>query len=149
MSELNCCGKRFTNKFSLRRHTNSHHRTASPVFRCFVEGCLQRFRSSGALRLHQREHLYTSNIFYVNSQAFNKTTFVLRKDLHEDGLQDFDFIFSPEAIEEVKRIINCEIVKKNALIFSIAVSINFVKYGLDGEINGRATPCFFYLNHVM
>ena len=72
-----------------------------------------------------KKQLYTSSILYVNTQAFKKTTGVLRKYLHEDARHDFDFISPTDEIEEVKRIINCEVIKKNALIFPIAVTINF------------------------
>jgi hypothetical protein len=88
----------------------------------------------------------------MKSHAFNRTTLVLRKDLLEEGLHDFDFVCSPEGIEEIRRIINSEVVKKKALTFSTAVTINFVKYGLDGEITEKASPCFLskphYVNNV-
>ena len=85
MSQLRCCGKHFASKFSLRRHTNTMHRIPVPVFRCYVEGCIQRFNTVVTLELHQKEHLYSSNIFYMKSHAFNRTTLVLRKDLLEEG----------------------------------------------------------------
>ena len=143
MSHLSCCGMQFGNKFSLRRHTNTKHRAPTPIFRCYVEDCLRRFKTSATLKIHQKEHLYASNVFYLKSHAFNGTTLVLRRDLLEQGLHDFDFISSIDGIDEIKRIINSEVVKKNALSFSTAVTINFVKYGLDGEITERASPCFF------
>ena len=143
MSHLSCCGMQFANKFSLRRHTNTKHRTATPILRCYVEDCLRRFKTSATLKIHQKEHLWASNAFYLKSHAFNGTTLVLRRDLLEQGLHDFDFISSTDGIEEIKRIINSEVVKKNALSFSTAVTINFVKYGVDGEITERDSPCSF------
>lgn len=86
--------------------------------------------------------MYASNVSYLKSHAFNGTTLVVRRDLLEQSLHDFEFISSTGGIEEIKRIINSEVVKKNALSFSTAVTINFVKYGLDGEITERASPCF-------
>ena len=67
-------------------------------------------------------------------------------------LHDFDFNSFIDGIEEIKKIINSEVVKKNALSFSTAVTINFVKYGIDGEITERAAPCFLsqpsYVNNA-
>ena len=78
---------------------------------------------------------------------------VLRKHLQEeDGIQGFDFITSLNGIQEVKQIINSEVVEKNALSFSISVTINFVKYDIDGGISKRVSPCFsskpHYINNV-
>ena len=152
MSNLFCCGRNYSNKFSLRRHIRSNHNTASPIYRCFLSNCSKRFKSNPGLKEHQRSHIYTSNIFYVKSQAFNNTTLVLRKDLLEGGLENFDFITSVEAIDEVWKILNSEVVKKHALTFSIALTINFIKYGTDGEVMAKVSPCFLskinYLNNV-
>ena len=78
---------------------------------------------------------------------------MLRKHLQEeDGIQGFDFITSLNGIQEVKQIINSEVVEKNALSFSISVTINFVKYDIDGGISKRVSPCFsskpHYINNV-
>ena len=149
MSNLSCCGRNFSNKFSLRRHIKSTHNLASPIFRCLVERCSKRFKSSIALKEHQKSHIYTSNIFYVKAQAFNNTTLVLRKDLLEEGVENFDFVTSVEAVDEVRKILNSEVIKKHALTFSIALTINFIKYGTDGEISAKASPCFLSsLNYV-
>ena len=109
----------FANKFSLRRHTNTKHRTATPIFRCYVEDCLRRFKTSATLKIHQKEHLYASNVFYLKSHAFNGTTLVLRRDLLEQGLHDFDFISSTDGIEEIKKIINSEVVKRTLYRFRL------------------------------
>ncbi len=152
MSNLFCCGRKFSNKYTLRRHIKLTHRQASPIFRCLVESCSKRFKSIITLKEHQKSHIYTSNIFYVKSQAFNNTTLVLRNDLLEQGVENFDFITSVGAINEVRKILNSEIVKKQALTFSIALTINFIKYGTDGEIIAKASPCFLsglnYINNL-
>ena len=57
-------------------------------------------------------------------------------------------MLSTDGIEEIEGIINSEVVKRNALSFSSAVTTNFVKYGLDGEIIERTSPCF-YPNQIM
>lgn len=152
MSNLACCGRNFSSKFSLRRHVKSAHSPVSPIFRCLVESCSKRFKSSVTLIEHQKSHIYTSNIFYVRAQAFNNTSLVLRKDLLEESVENFDFITSSEALNEVRKILNSEVVKKKALTFSIALTINFIKYGTDGEITAKASPCFLsglhYINTV-
>ena len=90
--------------------------------------------------------------FFVKSQAFNNTTLVLRKDLLNQGVENFDFITSDETVNEVRKILNSEVVKKHALTFSIALTISFIKYGTDGEVIAKASPCFLskvnYLNCV-
>lgn len=142
----------FVNNFSLRRHTNTKYSTATSIFRCYVEGCLWRFKTSATLKINHKEHLYTSTVFYLKSHAFNGTTTALRNELLETGLHDFDFTSSTDGIEEIKEIINSEVATKNDLSFSTAVTINFVKYGLGSEINERASPCFLfktnYVNNV-
>jgi len=132
---------------------NSKHRTAQPIYRCFIEGCNQRLPNSDSLRSHQQQHRYTSNTYHVAHQAFNHTSLVLRKYLHEeDGIQGFDFITSPDGIQEVGKIINSEVVQKNAITFSISLAINFVTYDIDGGISKQITPCFSskpsYINNV-
>ena len=98
MSNLFCCGKFFSNKFSLRRHIKSNHTRTSPIFRCMVESCSKQFKNRNGLEEHQKSHAYISNIFYVKSQAFNNTTLVLRKDLLNQSVENFDFITSDEAL---------------------------------------------------
>ena len=152
MSNLFCCGRNFANKFTLRRHIKATHSQGSPVFKCFLEGCFRRFKSINSLREHQQSHIYNSEIFYVKTQAFNNTTLVLRNDLTEQGLENFDFLISDETIEEVRKILCSEVVKKQVLTFSIALTIEFVKFGTDGEIMAKVSPCFIsslnYLNNV-
>ena len=91
-------------------------------------------------------------MFYVKAQAFNNTTLVLRNDLTGQGLQDFDFLLSDDLIEEVRKILCSEVVKKDVLTFCIALSVEFVKFETDGEIMATASPCFLsslnYLNNV-
>ena len=52
----------------------------------------------------------------------------------------------------MRKILNSEVIKKHALTFSIALTINFIKYGTDGEVMAKASPCFLskihYLNNV-
>ena len=112
MSHLSCCGMQFANKFSLRRHTNTKHKTATPIFRCHVEDCLRRFKTSATLKIHQKERLYASNVFYLKSHALNGTSLVLRRDLLEEGLPYFDLISPTDGIEEIKRIINSAVEKR-------------------------------------
>ena len=152
MSNLFCCGRNFVNKFTLRRHIKATHKQGLPVFKCFLEGCSRRFKSINSFREHQQSHIYISETFYVKTQAFNNTTLVLRKDLTDQGLGNFDFLISDETIEEVRKILCSEVVKKHVLTFSIALTIDFIKFGTDGEIMARASPCFIsglnYLNNV-
>ena len=152
MANLICCGINFTRKANFQRHISSKHKTASPIFRCLVEGCSKRFSKTSTLNEHQKSHIFNSDIFYLQTQAFNNTTLVLRKELEETGVEDFDFITSEDGVNELRSIINSEVVKKNALTFSIALTINFIKYGIDGDISAKASPCFLssphYLNSV-
>ena len=118
-----------------------------------MEDCYRRFNNSISLSTHQKQHEYTSTVFHVAHQAFNYTSLVLRKQFHEDeGIQGFDFITSPSGIKEVQKIINSQVVEKHALTLSIAVTINFMKYDIDGGISKRVSPCFssrpYYINNV-
>ena len=140
MNNLFCCGRNCSNKFSLRRHIRSNHNKASPIYKCFVSNCSKRFKRNNGLKEHQISHLYTSDIFYVKAQAFNHTTLVLRKDLLQQGVEHLDIITSVKSVEEVRKILNSEVVKKHALTFSIALTINFIKYGTDGEVMAKASP---------
>ena len=74
---------------------------------------------------------------FVKSQAFNNTTLVLRKDLLNQGVENFDFITCDETVNEVRKFFNSEVVKKHALAFSIALTISFIKHGTDGEVIGQ------------
>ena len=77
---------------------------------------------------------------------------MLRKELPQHGLNDFNFITTNEGINEVQKILNSEVVKKSAIAFSVAVTINFIKIGLDDDVTTRVSPCFssktYYLNNV-
>ena len=146
MANLICCGINFTRKSNFQRHISSKHKTATPIFRCLVEGCSKRFNKTSTLNEHQKSHIFNSDTFYLQSQAFNNTTLVLRKELEETGVQDFDFITSEDGVDELRSIINSEVVKKNALTFSIALTINFIKYGIDGDISAKASPCFYQVH---
>ena len=92
--------------------------------RCFIENCHQRFNNSISLKEHQKNHIYISEIFNVGAQAFNNTTLVLRKELPQQGLNDFNFITPNESINNVQKNLNSEVVKKSAIAFSVAVTIN-------------------------
>ena len=94
------------------------------------------------MKEHKNSHIYTSNSISVKAQAFNNTTLVLRKDLLNQGVENFDFITSDKTVNEVRKMFNSEIVKKHALTFSIALTISFIKYGTDGEVMAKASPCF-------
>ena len=121
-------------------------------YRCFIENCGKRFKSRENLIDHQKSHIYNTSIFYVKSQAFHGTTFILRKDLPEEGISDFNFVTSDECVNEVKKIVGSELVKKYSIIFSIAVTINFIKVDTDGGVELRVSPCFCssqkYINSV-
>ena len=101
---------------------------------------------------HQQVHLFDSSVFYVKQQAFHGTTLILRKNLAENSVSDFDIIYSDDCVEEIEKIIAREIVKKFSMIFSIAVTINFTKFDTDGSIISRVAPCFTssqkYINNV-
>ena len=71
-----------------------------PVFKCFVEDCHQKFSDRTSLVHHQQRHIYLSTIFYTRAQAFNRTTLVLRHDLPEEGVNDFDFITSTDYVSK-------------------------------------------------
>ena len=96
--------------------------------------------------------MYSSAIFYTRAQAFNRTTLVLRQDLPDEGIGDFDFVTSPDSVSEVTKIINSEIVNKGSIIFTIAITVNFVKVDMDGAISIKVSPCFRskerYINNV-
>ena len=91
-------------------------------------------------------------MFHIQAQAFNKTTLGLRRKLVGEGLENFDFLSSEETIEEIKRILCSEIVTKHALNFCLALTINFIKFGTDGDILAKSSPCFLsqvrYFNNV-
>lgn len=52
----------------------------------------------------------------------------------------------------MKKIINYEVVRKAPFIFTIAITVNFVKVGTDGGIYITVSPCFCskerYINNV-
>ena len=77
---------------------------------------------------------------------------VLRKNLHGETVQDFDFLVSQNTVNEISRILNSEIVLKHSLKFSLVLTINFIKYDIDGEVNAKSSPCFtsqsIFLNNV-
>ena len=91
-------------------------------------------------------------MFYVKAQAFHGTTFVLRKDLPGEGIRDFEFVTSDECTLEIEKVIGSELVKKFSIIFSIAVTITFIKVDVEGSVETRVSPCFCssqkYLNNV-
>ena len=91
-------------------------------------------------------------MFYVKAQAFHGTTFVLRKDLPGEGIKDFEFVTSDDCEREIEKIIGSELVKKFSIIFSIAVTITFIKVDIEGSVETRVSPCFCssqkYLNNV-
>ena len=101
---------------------------------------------------HQKSHIYNTSIFYVKSQAFHRTTFILRKDLPEEVINDFNFVTSDEFVNEVRKIVGSELVKKYSIMFSIAVTINFIKVDTNGAVDLRDSPCFCsgqkYINSV-
>ena len=66
--------------------------------------------------MHQKEHLHAGNVFYLKSYAFNGTTLVLRLDFLGEGLHHFDLFSSTGGIEEIKKTINFEVVKKERFI---------------------------------
>ena len=72
--------------------------------------------------------------------------------MDEQGLHGFDFITSTEGLQEVRRIINSQVVLKSAITFAMAITIKFIKYGVDGSIANQVSPCFlstnYYLNNV-
>ena len=74
MSHLSCCGMQFANKFSLRRHTNTKHRAATPTFRCYVEDSLRRFKTSATLKKIENKSItfsnFSGNIFTSTSTRF-------------------------------------------------------------------------------
>ena len=139
-------------KYSLKRHRNSQHRLPVPIYKCFIEGCHQRFNDRARLLNHQQCHVYSSAIFYTRAQAFNRTTLVLRQDLPDEGIGDFDFVTSTNSVSEETKIINSEIVNKGSIIFTIAITVNFVKVDMDGAISIKVSPCFSskerYINNV-
>ena len=92
---------------------------------------------------HQQSHAYQSSIFLVKQQAFNQTTLVYRKELDGSEFAVFDSLLSEEYEKEIGKIIASEIVQKHAMIFSIAVSAYFTKFGIDGAVETRVSPCFF------
>ena len=105
MDSLSCCGKNFVNKHILKRHRKIHHTMASPIFKCFLGGCFRRFNYINEFKEHQNSYIYNSNIFYTQTQAFNRTTLVLRRNLTGEALENFEFLTSEHTIEEVKRIL--------------------------------------------
>ena len=152
MSSFSCCGRNYSDKYKLRRHVQTKHEMASPVYKCFLEKCSRRFNNSETFKRHKRIHLYTSDVFHVQSQAFNKTTMVLRKNLQGETVQDFDFLVTQSTVNEISRILSSEIVLKHSLKFSLVLTINFIKYDIDGEVNAKSSPCFTsqpaFLNNV-
>ena len=117
-----------------------------------LEECSARFKDAISLKEHQNSHIHISDIFYIKTQAFNNSTLVYRKDLIGQSLENFDFVTSEDCVIEVRRILRSEVVKKHSLIFTIAVTINFIKFDIDGEIKAKCSPCFLsesnYLNNV-
>ena len=69
-----------------------------------------------------------------------------------ESLEQFDFLTSDNTIEEVRKILCSERVHQRSLNFSLALTINFIKFDADGEILAKASPCFLspveYLNNV-
>lgn len=118
MSNLFCCGRNFSNKFTLRRRIKATHTQGSPVFKCFLEGCFRRFKSINSFAHHQQTHIYNSEMFYVKAQAFNNTTLGLRNDLTGQGLRNFDFLLHDDFIEEVRKILCSEVVEKQPMVVS-------------------------------
>ena len=59
---------------------------------------------------------------------------------------------SADCEQEIGKIIASEIVKKYAIIFSIAISAHFTKFNIDGGIEAKVLPCFTskqrYVNNV-
>ena len=76
---------------------------------------------------------------------------VLRKNLERDGLSGLDFISSLATVEEVRKIITSYVIEKHAIIFKIAVCLNFFKTDVNGDVT-KVTPVFtsnnVYLNTV-
>ena len=62
------------------------------------------------------------------------------------------FITSPNNSTEIRKILNSEVIKKTAISFSIAITINFVKLSPEGEVIQKVSPCFnsklHYINSV-
>ena len=127
MERYFCCGRNFANKYSLQKHTRLQHGSVSSIFRCFLEGCLRRFRNICMFIQHQQSHLYNIGTFFTQANVFNRTTLVLRKNLIGDNLMDFNFLTSNETILEIRKILCSEIVSKHSLSFSLALTINFIK----------------------
>ena len=131
---------------------HTKHIMASPVYRCFLEKCLRRFDNAEQFNRHTKTHIYNSDVFHVQSQAFNKTTMVLRKNLNGETVQDFDFLVTQDTVNEISRILSSEIVLIHSLKFSLVLTINFIKYDIDGEVNAKSSPFFtsqpFFLNNV-
>ena len=77
---------------------------------------------------------------------------VLRKNLNGETVQDFDFLVTQDTVNEISRILSSEIVLKQCLKFSLVLTINFIKYDIDGEVNAKSSPCFtsqpIFLNNV-
>ena len=152
MASFSCCGRNFSDKYKLRRHVQTKHKMGSPVYKCFLEKCFRRFNNSETFNRHKKTHIYNSDVFHVQSQAFNKTTMVLRKNLNGETVQDFDFLVTQDTVNEISRILSSEIVLKQCLKFSLVLTINFIKYDIDGEVNAKSSPCFtsqpIFLNNV-
>ena len=108
-------------------------------FTSVLEGCRQRFNDRAHLLGYQQCHVYSSTIFYTRAQAFNRTTLVLRQDLPDEGIGDFDFVTSPDSVSKVTKIINSEIVNNASIIFTIAITVNFVKLDMDGAISTKVS----------
>ena len=62
---------------------------------------------------------------------------VLRKNLNGETVQDFDFLVTQDTVNEISRILSSEIVMKQSLKFSLVLTINFIKYDIDGEVNAN------------
>ena len=82
---------------------------------------------------HQQSHIYQSSIFLVKQQAFNRTTLVYRKDLDETNFRVFDSLLSEEYEKEIGKIIASDIIQKQSIIFSIAVSAYFTKFDINRQ----------------
>ena len=93
--------------------------------------------------------MYESSDFFVKTQAFHRTTQILRKILPEHGLRDFDFVTSNDGVEELEKILDSELVHRKAVIFSLSITATFNKLNIDGEESARVSPCFSSKHHYI
>ena len=103
MDGRSCCGRSFLNKFNIRTHIRSRHNMASPIYKCFLEG---HFRNKNAFKEHQSSHIYNSNLFHIEAQAFNNSTLVLKGNLVGEQLENFNFFTSEVTTKYVFILIN-------------------------------------------